>query len=229
MSKLLPVLFGLSGAGGLALLLSKKAHAAETEHGDVPTTDSGQPIPVTATNLAKPAPGNSVAERIANAIAAGPEAMRATAAELRREGQTAAADALLDQLQPVKSAGQPTATRDDGTGTVTTEPAPVSVPDSPAFFRAKLLSDSLRSSPPTRGDARVRQYQGNEGLVVDGLYGPNTATAVARAGVIPYPPTIFARDPVKRKASIEKYRGVVAEQERLLGGDWSSALKGLPL
>lgn len=226
MAKALVGLLGVGGAlaGLLAYMFSKKEGGAVTAGGQ--RTSSGQEVPLSGENIARPAAGASVAERMANAISMGPEAMRATANELRREGNASAADELLSRIT-AQSAGLPPVVTQTSSGPVVA-PAPVVLADAPAKLRAQTLTAALKAFAPQRDDARVTAYQQQEGLTADGLYGPDTASAVARAGVIPVPPAFFARDPTRRRLSIDSYRATVAEQQRLHGGDWSSALRGLP-
>ena len=196
---------GLGLAGLLALASSKPAHAA-------PKT--GEALP------------SDVVSRMVKALASGdPAVMRALASELRRRNFTKEADELEEMARKVEAAkggsssSGSSATPGAGQGPVT---------DSKQLLAADVVR-SLTSGALDR--TKLKAFQLQEGLKADGVYGPQSATALIKYGFVPPTPQAWPKgQEAKAKAAYVTLLKLQAEKDSLRREEWlqAAALVGAP-
>ena len=192
---------GLGSIVGAALLVFGRSSTASA-------APRPQPLPSTLT----------VQDRMAAAIATNNyTAIMNEAAKLRSEGHTDAANALQAAAAEMatrgpggpamqaaqnygRSPGQPTGTPAPIPSTipVVTVPVTTTQPTDPGFGERKARAERfglyISTAAKLNADPQVKAFQLQEGLTVDGLYGPKTAVALASYGVIPRKPLYWSRN-----------------------------------
>lgn len=189
------ILLGGLGLGGLVALLAGSAGSA-----------SAAP--------AKAFPAELVA-RTVDAIASGdPARMRSLAAELRALGYLHEAEQLEAKAQEVERQGRiiepkPGAGGGGGGGGRIIEP-----PDKSDEERQELAARLVREFSKGQAPAStIRAFQLQEGLPIDGIYGPKTAAALIKYGFVPPTPTSWPK--ATAEASKTAYIALLASQSQV--------------
>lgn len=136
-------------------------------------------------------PADLVARMVKVLASGDPAAMRALALELRQRGyiheaeQLEAKAAELERASakppPVASPAPAAAASSSGAGAVS---------DSKQLLAARLVRELGKGQAPA---ATIRAFQLQEGLAVDGLYGPKTAAALIKYGFVPPTPVSWPK------------------------------------
>ena len=112
-----------------------------------------------------------------------------------------------------------------------TVPLPAGVPISAEQQRrlavAQAAAMNLRNTSRYQEDkALIKSFQSQEGLVVDGLYGPKSALAMARYGVVPPRPRYWSAKTMQAdKANYTKAMVAFAATDPSRAADWTAASK----
>jgi len=198
-----------------------------------------------------------LARRIAQAVQDGPAAMRQTAAWLDGIGTSDASEAatmLRMQADTVEAAeAAPPAPSPESVPTPQPAPAPEppSAPQPAPALPAKPPEDPVREASVVVTDylralvrryssiamARwhvnpdiIRNYQEKAGLDDDGLYGVDTALAIADKGIIPVTPMRFPRtNPQAAKERFKAAMKLEASQDPERAAQWLDAAKGIDI
>lgn len=190
------ILIGGLGLGGLVALLA------------------GTERPASAAPPAKAFPAELVA-RTVDAIASGdPARMRTLAAELRALGYLHEAEQLETKAQEVeRAAAKPKpGGASGGAGGAGSGPI-IEPPDKSDEERQELAARLVREFAKGQAPAStIRAFQLQEGLPIDGIYGPKTAAALIKYGFVPPTPTSWPK--ATAEASKTAYIALLAAQSQ---------------
>lgn len=201
------LLGGLGLAGLLALAGSKPASAAPAGGGALPS--------------------DLVSRMVAALASKDPAAMRTLARELRGRGfnDDAAKLEAAAQLLEGKGQGGGSSSSSSSSSPPSTSPgtpaAPGPVSDAKQLLAAAVANSITTGKPDVQ---KLRLFQTQEGLTPDGVYGPKTATALIKYGIVPPTPTAWPK--ANAAAAKSAYVGLLklqADKDPLRREEWLQA------
>lgn len=253
------LVLGLVGVGGVALLLSnsKPVAAKPLTPGAKPPTPKALPTAPPPGKVPGPGPGmppTLVADVEAARALGDPLQLRALAARLTAAGFTGAASDLLNLAQEIERATSPAAQTYTSPGQPTraktvpqTVPgkAPVAIPivlppaprvvgaqapDVRQLQAGQLALSLVGRRAGTEDRAKVKNFQGVNGLKPDGLYGPATALKLAELGIVPPTPFYWPRaNPMGAKRAYKAALQAKAQSDSARRQEWTAAANAVRL
>jgi hypothetical protein len=221
MLALMPKLLAGGLALGLAVAAASKAKAADAP--DMPPTLVNAMVQAIASR--DPGVMRAVAVKLESLGYPLPAAdLRKTADEVEAENQMSRTQAALMPTAPVVSVGpSPTVS---STGAITPVPAvSPGTPASAAQVLAAKVALNLHSTAAGRENRDLlKQFQKQEGLVVDGYYGPKSAIAFIKYGIVPETPRQWPKaDAATAKAAYASVLRSQAAADPTRAEEWTRA------
>lgn len=223
MLALMPKLLAGGLALGLAVAAASKAKAAVSTSPDMPPTLVNAMVSAIASR--DPGTMRAVALKLESLGWPLPaEDLRKTANEIEAENQMARTSAELMPTAPVASVAPPPVV----TSTGAIQPAQVVSPGTPASAKqvlaAKVSLNLHNTAAGRENKTLVKEFQTQEGLVADGIYGPKSAIAFIKYGIVPETPRSWPKaDAATAKAAYAAVLRTQAASDPTRAEEWLRA------